>query len=458
MSRTAHVKVLACKKIIPRILSISRLSLIGCYHWPLAGNNMPVSFGLPATLFGFQAQYIDGLILDSGNQDLRWERPSDSRFFRLPGTFADEVTVVFFQYNSAVARRDLIRCKSGNTLRILDVSSKAFSRISRSTLDTMMTTLEVSFVRLTECLISPGWRLTLGGTDAPAIHYNLGGTGRMIVEGQTPIDLAPHTLVILPAGALFMLEGPAGSPDGGDWSVMEGRGKSIPPDTLRRFVAGEGEPRLMMICGYFNALYGNSIDLFGTSTFPIVEQFDAADQLDQRLKAVLAELAAKEVGMGAMTAALLKVVLLALLRRSLSSLNIWGEQLSVLGDPQIARAFIEMAGRLSTPHTIQSLSHFVGLSRSVFMARFTAACGESPMAVLRQLRMRHAAVLLSAKTLTIDQIAYSVGYQSRSSFSRAFRLFYGRDPSEYRATMLNPTNPHQEQKVVGGSVPEVRLS
>jgi AraC-like DNA-binding protein len=61
--------------------------------------------------------------------------------------------------------------------------------------------------------------------------------------------------------------------------------------------------------------------------------------------------------------------------------------------------------------------------------------------------MRHAAVPFAAKMLTIDQISYNVGYQSRSSFSRAFRIFYGNDPAEYRATVLNLTNPHQERRV-----------
>ncbi|WP_425373555.1 helix-turn-helix domain-containing protein [Mesorhizobium hawassense] len=47
--------------------------------------------------------------------------------------------------------------------------------------------------------------------------------------------------------------------------------------------------------------------------------------------------------------------------------------------------------------------------------------------------MRHAADLLAANALSIDQVAFSAGYQSRSSFSRTFRRYYGCDLSEYRA-------------------------
>ena len=134
-----------------------------------------------------------------------------------------------------------------------------------------------------------------------------------------------------------------------------------------------------------------------------------------------------------MSAALLKLVLFALLRRCLVSTNTWVERFSILSDPPIARAFAEMASRLSVPHTVQSLSRAVGLSRSAFMARFSAAFGESPMSLLRQVRMRHAANLLAANALSIDQVALNAGYQSRSSFTRTFRRYYGSDPSAYRA-------------------------
>ena len=66
------------------------------------------------------------------------------------------------------------------------------------------------------------------------------------------------------------------------------------------------------------------------------------------------------------------------------------------------------------------------------MLRFADLIGASPIAVLRQLRMRQAAAMLASHNeLSIDQIARNVGYSSRSSFLRAFRKVYGMDPSEY---------------------------
>jgi AraC family transcriptional activator of mtrCDE len=110
----------------------------------------------------------------------------------------------------------------------------------------------------------------------------------------------------------------------------------------------------------------------------------------------------------------------------------WVERFSILRDPQIAKAFSEMVANPGAPHTIQSLAQTACLSRSAFMARFVAAIGRPPMIILRELRMRQAAQQLKVNGLSIMQVAHSVGYRSRSSFVRAFRGTYGRDPSHFR--------------------------
>jgi AraC-like DNA-binding protein len=303
--------------------------------------------------------------------------------------------------------------------------------ISQHDLDRLITTLEISFVELAECVVTPGWRLHFAGTDTPGIHYCISGSGRFIANRYLPIELRPHTLIILPKDTSFALEiddkqGHAAT------RTVRGDMAGGNPSEVGRFVAGTGGPPLMVICGYFLALYGPSLNLFESLRTPIVEHFDEQDRLDLKLREALDELLAQEVGTGTTTAALLKLVLIPLLRRSLLSQQVWMERFALLQDPQISRAFAAMSARPAVAHSVHSLSQSVGLSRSAFMARFGAAFGQPPMAVLRQLRMRHSAALLSTPILSIDQIARAVGYDSRSSFSRAFRRTYGMDPSEYR--------------------------
>ncbi|HEY4129201.1 MAG TPA: AraC family transcriptional regulator [Gemmatimonadaceae bacterium] len=299
-------------------------------------------------------------------------------------------------------------------------------------LDRLLSALEVSFVRLSECVVSPGYGLELGGVDAPGIHYNLRGTGTLYMGDHPPISLSPHTLIVVPRNSPFRVE--ARDPKSiAAPIIVDHRSQTLPLGSLRRFAVGDGEPGIVLICGYFNASYGSSTDLFASLTGPIAEQFEPDDKLDQKLKAALDELTAQEVGAATMSASLLKQVIVALLRRSLTSKALWTERFAMLSDARIARSFAAMAAYPGKAHTVESLASVACLSRSAFMARFGELVGRPPMIVLRELRMRQAAQQLTHDDVSVEQVARAAGYASHSSFVRAFHRAYGVDPSEYRA-------------------------
>lgn len=313
------------------------------------------------------------------------------------------------------------------SLKSSDFGTGPLWRISLQDLDKLMTTLEVDRVGLSERALVAGAPLALPRCELSTIHYCLEGSARLLVDGELPIHLNAHTLVIVPPGKglTIVASDPVPAAQRGIDAFVLG--------SARRHKVRDGEPSAMLVCGSFQAVCAASLDLFASLASPIVETFDGQDQLDQVLSFAMAELAAQDVGGGAMSAALLKLVLLSLLRRCLISENPWVERFSILNDPPVARAFAEMASRPAARHTVQSLSHLVGLSRSAFMSRFASSFAESPISLLRRLRMRHAAGQLAANALSIDQVALQAGYQSRSSFTRSFRRHYGSDPSEYRA-------------------------
>ena len=62
--------------------------------------------------------------------------------------------------------------------------------------------------------------------------------------------------------------------------------------------------------------------------------------------------------------------------------------------------------------------------------------GQPPQEFLTNIRLRRAAQLLSTGDLPVKIIADKIGYQSRSSFSRAFKASYGTDPAYYRKQAL----------------------
>ena len=186
--------------------------------------------------------------------------------------------------------------------------------LPRSDLDVLMTTLDVDVIGLVECLVSPGWRLSFGSADPPAIHYNLSGTGRMVVSGST-FPLVPHTLVITPPREPFYIE-VDDLTAATTVNVVEAQWNPRFGERVQRFVAGDVDPTVVLICGYFRATYGSSIDLFAGLSTPIVERFELADGLGLKLRAAVAEISGRRVGMQAMTTAILKQVLVTLVRRS----------------------------------------------------------------------------------------------------------------------------------------------
>jgi AraC-like DNA-binding protein len=299
----------------------------------------------------------------------------------------------------------------------------------RSHLDVLMATLDVDVIGLIECLVSPGWRLSFGSAEAPAIHYNLSGTGRMVVGGFSAFPLVPHTLVITPAKKPFHIEVDDRTA-AKRVNVVEAQWDPRFGERIQRFVAGDLDPMVMLICGYFRATYGSSIDLFAGLSTPIVERFEPADEVGSKLQAALAEISGGRVGMQAMTTAILKQVLVTLVRRSLNSTSVWLERFSILSDRQIALAFADMLARPEADHSVMALAQKAGLSRSAFMARFVRTIGCSPMVALRQIRMKRAADMLAARTFSVEQIARAVGYRSYSSFLRAFRQVHGYVPEE----------------------------
>lgn len=75
----------------------------------------------------------------------------------------------------------------------------------------------------------------------------------------------------------------------------------------------------------------------------------------------------------------------------------------------------------------------VGLSESHFRASFKAVYGITPAAVLRDIRLREARVLLRQTSYSIAEISQMVGYGDVVAFHRAFRR-QGETPASYRAT------------------------
>ncbi len=92
--------------------------------------------------------------------------------------------------------------------------------------------------------------------------------------------------------------------------------------------------------------------------------------------------------------------------------------------------------RLHLPLSCQDIASAFYMSISTLQRKVKAETQLTLMQLLLQKRMEAAGRLLLAN-LSIEQTAFSIGYESHSAFSHAFRQYYGKSPTDYRARLLN---------------------
>src|SRR3954447_8086075 len=119
------------------------------------------------------------------------------------------------------------------------MAAEPIARISPVDLEPLIASLEVRFVALSECLVSCGYCLSLGVHDQTGIHYNLRGRGTAFIGDGPPIELAPHTLIIVPPHSPFRIE--VAKP-GRDLMPIDGR---LQPERSRRIPAFRSDKRYL---------------------------------------------------------------------------------------------------------------------------------------------------------------------------------------------------------------------
>lgn len=92
-----------------------------------------------------------------------------------------------------------------------------------------------------------------------------------------------------------------------------------------------------------------------------------------------------------------------------------------------------LSKNMETPPSIAELSRLIGLNDFKLKKNFKELFGFPVYKYLQNERLIKAHEILSSKDLTIQEAAWSVGYESLSSFSNAFIKKYGFRPSEVKS-------------------------
>jgi AraC family transcriptional activator of mtrCDE len=83
--------------------------------------------------------------------------------------------------------------------------------------------------------------------------------------------------------------------------------------------------------------------------------------------------------------------------------------------------------------SLNELATRANASRASFVRMFKGVAQRAPLEFLTELRLELARQKLNTTDLALADVAAEAGYQSESSFSRAFKRRFGRPPGALRA-------------------------
>ena len=108
------------------------------------------------------------------------------------------------------------------------------------------------------------------------------------------------------------------------------------------------------------------------------------------------------------------------------------------GDEPILKVQHWLQARGAGQVAVAEMAGEAGMEERTFQRRFKAATGMTPVEYVQHLRVGKARELLEFTRRTVDQIAWSVGYEDAAAFRKLFHRLIGLSPHEYRQRFATP--------------------
>jgi AraC-like DNA-binding protein len=267
--------------------------------------------------------------------------------------------------------------------------------------------------------------------DLVAFHYMLAGRVEVRVREDETQTAGPGCVVLLPRNDTHRLGSDLRLPPMPAEPLIQKAGEH----ELARIEFGSGGTHTHFVCGYLAT---------GTRRHPLLEALPellvadmtgrpCAEWVETSFRYAAREHAARRPGSRDILARLSELLFVEAVREHIERLP--GEAtgwLAALKDPPLARALAALHARPERDWTTDALAEEAFLSRSALAERFVKTLGAPPMSYLTRWRMLLASRRLVESPDSIAQIAAAVGYESESTFSRAFSREMGEAPGAFR--------------------------
>jgi AraC-like DNA-binding protein len=264
-----------------------------------------------------------------------------------------------------------------------------------------------------------------------AYHFVLEGSALLSVDGQPPVRVGAGEIVLLPRNdAHLVASAPSIAPVDG-YSLIE----ASPDGGLARIRYGGGGEPTRIICGFLGSEDALGPLIRGLPRILAIDIRDGTsrEMIEASLKFAAGELVQGRLASSDTLARLSELLLIEAVRRYTAKFD--GQLagwLKGLNDPRIGRALATIHQDIAAPWSVDGLAREVAMSRSAFVARFTALVGMPPIRYITVWRMEAAKLGLRESFKSVAHVAHSVGYDSEEAFSRAFKRETGCAPALWR--------------------------
>jgi AraC-like DNA-binding protein len=120
--------------------------------------------------------------------------------------------------------------------------------------------------------------------------------------------------------------------------------------------------------------------------------------------------------------------------------------IATLGDQshRTAKAIACIKANYARPLRVEEVAHAAGMAVSTLHHHFRALTAMSPLQYQKQIRLQAARARMLADGVDAATVAFEVGYESASQFSREYSRLFGQPPIRDTRTMRSPNAPRPE--------------
>jgi AraC-like DNA-binding protein len=275
------------------------------------------------------------------------------------------------------------------------------------------------------------WSLDVDVPQQLGFHYIVDGHCEVIV-GDDRVALMRGDLIVLNAQRHILSEGSMARSTSLRQLVADLlAGGAHPMVDVGRGMSHSAE----IVCGEFrfDPSVWNPLMAVLPSRVVVPAKRPEAGTLADLLRATRRELEGNDIASTLMVERLGDALFVEVLRHVAASGEDATGWLAAVRDPTIGAALGALHADMATSWTVDALASVANMSRSSFTERFGELVGCAPHEYLVRWRMVAAAGLLRDAKASIAEVAAAVGYESASTFGRAFKARVGMSPGAFRS-------------------------